>query len=236
MTSIFKKKSSSSGDKKNSAPKVPAFQPSEIRYGDNVVGKTFKDANGSIVTQFLPSPEESAREKMVQTRINEILPTLGQTAPELRAMYDEMGNTFINQQTEAFNREYEPIMRNMREDMFSRFGTGKSTPYLDKIQEMETNIRTPALRDIVQRGVLMKQDLGDQDQARKLRELSALGYNLSADQQDFLNMLAQGQNAASLGNQFNLNQYLYKAQQFNNDRAFRQQNTMGLLNAMGGFF
>jgi hypothetical protein len=218
-------------DKKSAAPAPPSFQPSAVMYGDQLVGKTYQDPKLGIVSQYMPTAEEQARQRMSQERINQLLPTLGQTAPEIAAQFDQSVNDYADDATAQFMRQFSPLMRATREDYASRFGGLNNSPYLDRMQEMEETVRMPALASIARQASSMRQDLFDKDQARKLRELQALGYTLNEDQSNFITQLQTPNQNAQLGNQFNQNTYLYDLQRYQQQQA----NQMNATNTALGF-
>lgn len=217
---------------KSSAPAAPSFTPSEIRYGDQVVGRTYMD-NGQIVNQYFADPAEQERKKVANERINQILPTLGQTAPEIGQRYDQMRDDYIGQQTDLFNKEYDKTLKGLREDVVSRFGTTNATPYYDKMTELERDVRAPAYLDIQRTGSLMRKDLDTQEQQRKLQELSALGYTLSADQQAFLSGLNAPIQAGQYANNFNQQNYLNRLNAYNQQQQQRANATNSFLGFLG---
>lgn len=214
--------------KKSKQPAPPRFQESEIKYGNQVIGRTYQD-NGKVVQQYFASPEEIERQKIANQKINQILPTLGQSDAELSSQYQQMQQAYTDNALQQFNNMYDPALRNMREDVASRFGTLAATPFLDQYTQMEKTVRQPALTQIVNQGIQMKQDLYNQNESRKLQELQALGYNLSSDQQLFLNSLQSTASATNAGNQFNLSNYKTQLDQYNTNRA----NSNSALSAIG---
>jgi hypothetical protein len=218
----------------DSAPAAPAFTPSQVMIGNRVVGQTYMGPDGNIVTQYFESPEEIERRRISDQKINQILPTLGQTAPELGQRYDTMMNDYVSQQTDLFNRDYDKSLRGLREDIGSRFGTLKATPYFDKLQDLEKNVKAPAMLEIQRQGSMYRKDLDDQEQGRKLTELGALGYQLNTAQQNFLSGLQSPLTTATLMNNFNQNRYSQQLQGYNQELARRQNSTNRLLSFIGG--
>lgn len=230
---MSKKKSSSSAKK----PATPQFSGSKIYYGDNLVGETLKQGN-DIITRYFPDPAEMERQKIADARINQLLPTLGQTAPELAAQYDQASNDWRNQQTDKFTQEYNKTMRGLREDTGRRFGTLKSSTYFDRMEDVTKNVWNPGILDINRNASIMRQDLSDQDQARKLRELSALGGTLSAGDQEFLGKLQPAYQGSQMGNNYNNNLYNAQMQQYQLGLQQQAQQPKGgfMSNLLGSLF
>lgn len=223
--------------KKKKAPEPPSFQPSYIYDGDRLVSSTYLDPNtGGIATRYYRDPAEEERRRMVQQEMNNIIPTLGIAAPEQVNSWDNMKDDYITQATTDFNRQYDPALRGLREDVTSRFGTTRATPYFEQLESLEKNVRTPALNEIIRNGSLLRTDLYNQEEANKLRRLQALGGTLDQTQGSFLNGIQAPLQSGSLLNQFNQNSYMQKLQQFQNDLARRQNTTNAILGIAGKFF
>lgn len=214
-----------SGEKEKK-PKSITPQGSATYIGNQMTSNTvYNPATGQMETHYYESPEEQARKTAVQGRINSIIPTLGQTAPEMSAQWDSMAKAYEDQNVDAFNRMYDPTLRNLREDVASRFGTTKASDYYDRLNDLEKNVKTPALLDIARSATQMKSGLYDQQEANKLKELQSLGYFLNNDQQNFLSNLTNTQNSANSLNQFNLSKYSQDLQQYNADLNRAAQNS-----------
>lgn len=214
--------------KKPSAPKAPSFQNSAVFNGNDLVSSTYQDPTYGIVTKYNSTPEQQQAKAAAQSRINSILPTLGQTSPEMSKQYDDIAKAYTDQSTAAFDRIYQPSLRNLREDIGSRFGTLQATPYFDQLGELEKNVRVPAMVDIANTATQKKQDLYNTAQNQKLQELQGLGYVLNADQQQFLNGLNSSNTNSNAGNQFNLANYQNALQQYQfNQNMGLQQSQLG---------
>jgi hypothetical protein len=228
---------SNNNKKTQKPPTAPGFQNSANFYGDQLASQTYMDPTYGVVTKYNPSPAESQSKSAAQSRINQILPTLGQTSPEMSKQFDDMSNAYADQATAAFNREYAPLQRNVREDYASRFGGGQNTPYIDAINDMETRQRVPALVDIANNATQKRQDLYNTQEQQKLNELQSLGYVLNGDQATFLQNLQNPQQVSSSTNNFNQQNYADQLKQYNADREFQlnQSQNSGLnqgLNAL----
>jgi hypothetical protein len=229
MGGLFKKKKAAS----QAAPTAPAFTPSTVMDGDRVVSKTYQDPSGAIVTQNFNTADEQQRKALANPRVNELLSTLGQTPEVLAKQYDQMGNDYATQQRTLFARDYNRSVENLQTNIASRFGTLKATPFLEDLKKLEGEVRSPAYQEINRNASLYRTDLGNQDLSRRLQELSALGYQLSNDQQKFLSGIQAPLSSSQLINNFNQNQYTQKLQQYQNDLAQRSSNTNSFLGFLG---
>jgi hypothetical protein len=206
-------------------PKAPSFQNGQVYIGDQLVSSTSKQGN-NVVTRYNETPQQKQNRAYSQGRINQILPTLGKTPKAMSAQYDQIGKAYQDEQVANFNQQYDPQLRNLREDIAGRFGTLKATPFVDQLTTMEQTIRQPALASIGRNASLMKQDLFDRGEANKYKELEALGYQLSDSQQRFLTGLQGSGTQSAAGNNYaqqnfsNLFQNAQLAQQAQRGRSF----------------
>lgn len=217
------------GSKAAPPPPPPSFSPSQIKYGDKVIGETYQDPKtGAIVTNYYPDPEEEARKALLQEKINSISSSLGQTAPELIANYDNTAKTFVNDATSKFMQEYDPALTDLRENVASRFGSLNNSQFFNNLNNLEKN-RSSAFADIATKGELLKNSLVSQNEAQKLSELQALGGVLSNDQSAFLNSIQPAMSSSDSMNDFLNSRWMSQLRDFrsNQQSGRNSSNTMG---------
>jgi hypothetical protein len=218
------------GRGQESAPPAPTFAPSEVKYGDTVVSKTYQDpSSGSIVTQYIPDPAEEARKQQTQLKLNDVISTLGKTAPELSAQFDQTKNAFINSASKSFQEQYDPALRSLREDIAARFGTLNSSQFISGLNGLEKN-RANALADIAAKGETVKADLVNQEETRKLNEVQALGGVLSDTQNAMLSNTKASLSASQAMNDFLNGQWMQQLRAYTVDQANRRQMVASMVN------
>lgn len=212
-------------------PPAPAFQPSEVRNGDTIVSKTYQDpSTGAIVTQYLPDPAEQASKQQAQLKLNDVMSTLGKTAPELSAQFDQTKQAFINNATQSFQEQYEPALKSLREDIAARFGTLNSSQFISGLNGLEAN-RVKALADIATKGETVKSDLVNQDESRKLGEMQALGGVLSNAQTNFLNDTKASLTASQALNDFLNGQWMQQLRAYTSEQNSKRQMLTSMVNS-----
>ncbi|OGI18954.1 MAG: hypothetical protein A2287_07155 [Candidatus Melainabacteria bacterium RIFOXYA12_FULL_32_12] len=189
------------------APEPPQFSPSEIRYGNNVVGRTYQDPTGAIISQYFPDPLEAERRTLLQQKLNSIAPSLGLTAPELAQQYNQTEAAYVDDAKTKFLDQYNPTLRDLREDIASRFGTLNSSQFLNGLTDLEKT-KASAFADIVNQGKMLKYDLVNQDETRKLNAMQALSGLLNGDVANFMNGVQAPQSSANLINGLSNNQWV----------------------------
>ncbi|MEI8390847.1 MAG: hypothetical protein WCG23_13300 [bacterium] len=221
------------GRGQESAPPAPTYQPSVVKYGDTVVSKTYLDPSGSIVTQYVPDPAEEASKQLAQTKINDVMSTIGKTASELSSQFDSTKQAFINSASKSFQDQYDPALQSLREDIASRFGTLNSSQFISGLNSLEKN-RANALAEIASKGETVKADLVNQDETRKLNEIKALGGVLSADQSNFLSTTKTSLSASEALNDFLNGQWMQQLKAYTSDLTSKRQMVASIVGSIAG--
>jgi len=221
------------GRGQEAAPPAPTYQPSVVQYGDTVVSKTYQDPSGAIVTQYIPDPAEEAGKQKAQLKINEVMSSLGTTGAELSGQFDQTKNAFINSASKSFQEQYDPALRSLQEDIAARFGTLNSSQFISGLNSLEKN-RANALADIASTGESVKADLVNQNEARKLNEIAALGGVLSAEQSNFLNTAKTSISASDSLNDFLNGQWMQQLRAYTSDLTSKRQMIASIVGSIAG--
>jgi len=214
-------------------PPPPTFKSSVVKNGDTVVSKTYQDSSGAIVTQYLPDPAEQAAKQQAQLKLNDVMSTLGKTAPEMSAQFDQTKQAFINSASKSFQEQYDPALQSLREDIASRFGTLNSSQFISGLNGLEKN-RASALADIASTGESVKADLVNQEEARKLSEMQALGGVLSDAQSALLNNTKASLNASQALNDFLNGQWMQQLRAYTTDLTSKRQMIASIVSSVSG--
>jgi len=215
------------------APPPPVFKPSEVKYGDTVVSKTYLDPSGSIVTQYIPDPAEEARKQQAQLKLNEVMSTIGKTAPEMSAQFDQAAQAFTNTAQKQFKDTYDPALRTLREDIASRFGTLNTSQFISGLNGLEKN-RANALADIAAKAQTVKVDLVNQGESRKLNEMQALGGVLSDAQSSLLSTTKASLSASDALNDFLNGQWMQQLRAYTSDLQSKRQMIASIVGSVAG--
>ncbi|EKE03681.1 MAG: hypothetical protein ACD_20C00169G0011 [uncultured bacterium] len=207
---------------RSKAPEPPQFSSSEIRYGDRVVGKTYQDPSGAVVSQYFPDPIEEQRRMLLQQKMNEIAPTLGITAPELAQQFSQTESAYVDDATNKFMQYYNPTLRDLREDVASRFGTLVTSQFTDNLKDLEKT-KASAFADIINQGKLLKYDLVNQNEARKQQELQLLSGLLNSGQANFMNGIQAPQGMSGLANGLLNDQWVNMLNSYRQDLSNKSQ-------------
>jgi len=203
---------------RGSEPKHPSYAYGELRYGDALLGKTYRDPQtGNLVNQYTPDPFEEQRRALVQSKMNDIISNFGTVSPSKASMYDALEKNFITDATQKYMQEYLPTVQSLKEDIASRFGTLNSSNFLDRLDSLENN-KSNAFADIINKGLSYKNELINQDESSRLNQLKALSAILSQDNGNLIDALNVPMSSAKNMSEFLNQQYVeqlktYRAQQ-----------------------
>jgi len=213
------------------SPQPPAFSSSEVKYGDTVISKTYLDpSTGSVVTQYLADPAEQQRKQEAEQKINQVISSLGTTAPDLSTQFNQTKEAFINSATQSFDETFEPALRSLKEDIASRFGTLNSSEFLSGLDNLEHN-RAKALTDIAYKAENVKADLVNQDEARKLSQIEALGGVLSDNQSAAVSAAKTSLSASDSLNDFLNSQWMQNLRSYTSEENSKRRLFSSLYNS-----
>lgn len=226
------------GGKKPTAPAAPTYQGAATMYGNELTGRTYLDPKYGIVNQYLPTQAQQDQEGQYNRALGSLLPSLGQTSQEEQGQINSSKNAYINQAQGDFDRMYAPQQRQLREDFSSRFGTLNASPYVDAVNNMESQQRVPAYQNIANTAEQYANQLYQQQQQTKLQQLSALLSGQGQSQGYYQQGLANPLQAGGQLNQFNQGVYgtqggIYQSQLA---AANRPNPLLSLLGTAGGAY
>lgn len=179
--------------KNNSTPAPPAapeFSPSIVRYGGVDISKSYKDASGNVITEYLESPEEKALKKWRQEQVSQFEPQINVFSPELQKTWDDIASSRKTQSMDQFNSLWDPVSRKTREDLWSR-GLGNSSIAADT-QRNQDQIKAKALEDIANKYVADKQNLQNNELSNRYMYLNYLNGGLENMTQDAFSAMTSG--------------------------------------------
>lgn len=192
------------GAKKRTPPPPPAppnFQGSRVYEGDTLRSLTTKVGDDVITKSFL-TPFEQQMQQQAQAQIAQLLPQISGTSKQTDARARELQDAFRNQSMMQFNQQWNPMVDQLQENNFSKFGSNTNQPFVDAIRRALQDVASPAMQSISNQAVMMREDLLDRDMQRKAQQLQMLGVPLSENQARLLSGLSSTQAGATMGQNF----------------------------------
>ncbi len=135
--------------------------------------------------------------------------TLAENLPNLN-VFNSNTNKNINSQVEAYKNQalqtldslYKPMIKNLTNDIASRFGNIDNSMFLDNLNSIENN-RANAMSDLVQDIQTYKSDLFNNELANRYNYLNLLNTLVNGSNNNVLNYLASALSNSSAGNSYN---------------------------------
>lgn len=179
---------------KNSSTPAPAaapeFTPSIVRYGGVDISKTYKDASGNVITEYLQSEEDKALNEWRKNKISELEPQINVFSDDLQNSWKEIANANKNKSLEEFNALWEPITRMTREDLWAR-GLGNSSIASDT-QYNQDKIKSKAIESIANDYVAELQELQNNELSNRYLYLNYLNGGVENMEQDAFTAMTTG--------------------------------------------
>jgi hypothetical protein len=207
------------GAKKSTPPQAPAppnFQGSNVMEGDFLRSRTTKKGD-DVITQSFLTPFEQQMQAQAQAQIAQLMPQLTRTSQQTDARARELQDAYRNQSMMQFNQQWNPMVADLQENNFSKFGANTNQPFVDAMRKALESVASPAMQSIGNQAVMMREDLLDRDTQRKAQQLQMLGVPLSENQARLLSGLGSTQAGATMGQNFANQQFSnqFNAQQYN---------------------
>jgi len=216
-----------------SAPSAPSYKSSVVKDGTNTVSTTYQDpTTGSIVTQYIPDAAQAAGQSEAEQGINQIIPTLGQTSPEMAKEYDQAAQAYSDAAMQQFNNSYVPQLTNLRENIASRFGTLNSSQFLSGLNSLQQT-QANALAGIAEKAQTIKSQLATQTENNQINAMHALGGVLSADQTALNDNAKTSLNASQSLNDFLNSQWMKQLSAYTSSQNSQRQLLGTMINAIG---
>ena len=135
--------------------------------------------------------------------------TLAQNLPNLN-VFDSNTKKDLNSQVEAYknkalqtlNSLYQPMIRNLTNDIASRFGNIDNSMFLNNLNAIENN-RANAMSDLVQDIQNYKSDLYNNELSSRYNYLNLLNTLINGSNDNILNYLSSALANSNAGNSYN---------------------------------
>jgi len=185
--------------------------------------------SGSTKLNYNLNPYEQQAYDFSQKSYAENLPNVNVFSPETIANLNKQVEAFRNKGIKSINDIYNPILKNMQNDIASRFGNLNNSVFMDNLNKIESN-RSEAISGLAQDVTAREQELVNNELANRYNYLNFLSGYQGQIMNDLYNTLGLTNNAQNAS----LN-YLSKAMSTNNLASGLGSNSTGnLLNNIVG--
>lgn len=181
-------------------PEYPSFVNGEFSMNGNPIAKTQKQGD-NIVSNYFSSPYEDYLREYTQKAFASALPNISTFLPETVASFNNQVQAFQNQGLRTINQTYDPILKNIQNNIASRFGNLDNSMFMDNLSGIESK-RAEAMSLLAQDVQAKQSELINNELQRRYNYMNML---MGVQNNQFNNMLQAvgvSQNNANAGNQY----------------------------------
>ena len=180
---------------------VPSFSNGSVSV--NGVNKANVSKKGDTISSNYDMDDyEKAIYDYAQKNISEKLPELNLFDLNIRKDLNSQVEAYKNQALQTLDSLYKPMIKNLTNDIASRFGNLDNSMFLDNLNSIENN-RANAMADLVQDIQTYKSDLYNNELANRYNYINLLNTLVNGSNNNILNYLASALSNSNSGNSYN---------------------------------
>lgn len=180
---------------------IPSFSNGSVSV--NGVNKANISKNGDTInSNYNMNDYEKAIYDYAQKTLAEKLPNLNVFNADTNRDINSQIEAYKNQALKSLDSLYKPMIRNLTNDIASRFGNLDNSMFLDNLNSIENN-RASAMADLVQDIQTYKSDLYNNELANRYNYINLLNTLVNGSNNNILNYLASALSNSNSGNSYN---------------------------------
>lgn len=180
---------------------TPSFSDGSVSV--NGVNKANVSKKGNTVnSNYNMDDYENAIYNYAQKTLAEKLPELNVFNLDTKKDLNSQVEAYKNQALKTLDNLYKPIIKNLTNDIASRFGNIDNSMFLDNLNSIENN-RANAMSDLVQDIQTYKSDLYNNELANRYNYINLLNTLVNGSNNNILNYLSAALSASNAGNSYN---------------------------------
>ena len=185
--------------------KYPSYSGGAVNVNGRQVASVAK--KGDTVTSYynMSDPEKSMYD-YAQNSLVESLPQLNVFDSNVQRGINSQLDAYRNQGMQSINDMYAPLLRNLQNDMASRFGNFNNSMFMDKLNDIESN-RAAAISNLAQNLLMQRDNLYNTEMARRYNYLNFMNNLQNQITNNMFRYLETAGKNSSSGNAYNQNAY-----------------------------
>lgn len=190
---------------KTSSISYPAYSSGTVSVNGNNVATVSKDGN-TINSNYNMSEAEKQIYDYAQNSMLQSLPNLNVFDKDTKSDLQRQVNAYKDSTMQTFNELYGSSLKNITNDVASRFGNLDNSMFLNNLSSLE-NSRNNALSQLAQDVQTYKADLYNQELSNRYNYLNLLNNLILGSRDNVLNYISSALSNANSGNSYNSNLY-----------------------------
>lgn len=188
-----------------SSKKYPKYSSGTINVNGSTVASTYKKGN-NIFSNYNMSDDEKRAYGYVQKSLADSLPSVN--------VFDENTKQNLQSQLDAYtlngqkliNNIYSPMLRDLKNDVASRFGNLDNSVFMDNLNSIEAN-RAESVNNLAQDVMSKRDELVSNELAQRYTYLNFLQDIQNQMNSNIMNYISGSQSNSSSGNSYNSQSY-----------------------------
>lgn len=167
----------------------PKVYNTELKINGNEVASA-NIKKGKITTNYNQSEDEKKLMDYTNKNILSGLENINVFSDEVQRSIQNQVNAYTQQGIRTINETYNPMFRELKTDIASRFGNLDNSVFLDNLNEIEKN-RTNAIENLTQNILAKQNELYETEMNNRynyLEQLSSVNQNLYSNMLNFLKL------------------------------------------------
>ena len=198
--------------------KYPEYSNGAVTINGNNVATVSKNGN-TVTSNYNMSDLEKQMYDYAQNSLAEALPQLNVFDSNVQQGINSQLDAYRNQGMQSINDMYTPILRNLKNDMASRFGNFNNSMFMDKLGDIENN-RASAISNLAQNLLMQRDNLYNSEMARRYNYMNAMNNVQNQILNKVFDYLNAARSNSSSGNSYN--QTAYNANLANDNNMYNQ--------------
>jgi len=190
---------------KVSSVDYPTYTGSNVSVNGNNISSTSL-ANGVVNANYNMSDSEKAIYDYAQSALANLLPQVNTFLPDTLNSLQSQIDAYTNQGTNEINNIYSPMIKNLQNDIASRFGNFDNSMFMDNLNNIESK-RSDAVSAFAQDVMAKKSDLVNNELQNRYNYIDLLNNMQNQSTQNALSYINAALGGSSSANSYNNNLY-----------------------------
>jgi hypothetical protein len=191
-------------------PNYPTYTNGQVSINNSPVASASL-VNGAVSTNYNMPDSERAIYDYAQTTLANILPQVNTFLPETLNSFQSQLDAYTAQGTKTINNMYSPMIKNLQNDIASRFGNFDNSMFMDNLNSIESK-RGDAVSAFAQDIMAKNSELVNNELKNRYAYIDLLNNMQNQPMQNALSYINTALGGSANANSYNNNLYnaLYK--------------------------
>lgn len=182
---------------------TPSFMGGSVKINGREYASAIKDKNDIIRSTYNMPEEDKTLYKNVRTNLNKAVKNLYNFSDATKQQWQQQLDAYKRSGIAQINSIYEPMQKELKNDIAGRFGNLDNSVFLDKLANI-TNNKALAVSSLADSLVVKQKELYNDELKNRMNYVSLLSTLNTAFDTKALNYLGAAQSNSENGNNYNL--------------------------------